>query len=101
MDLLVMSGSTRRASFNTRLANLVGDVRPDDRVTVVSDLAVLPFYDADVEALGVPPAVRALKGAVAAADAVLFVTPEYSGTVAGVLGNAVDWLSRPHGESVL
>ncbi len=101
MDLLAISGSTRRGSFNTRLARLVRDVRPRDQVTVVSNLAVLPFYDADVEALGVPPAVRALKGAVTAADAVLFVTPEYNGTVPGVLGNALDWLSRPHRESVL
>ena len=101
MDLLVLSGSTRRGSFNTRLAQLVREVRPQDRVTVVSDLAALPFYDADVEAVGVPPAVAALRGAVAAADVVVVVTPEYNGTVPGVLGNAVDLLSRPHGHSVL
>ncbi|MFD2090724.1 NADPH-dependent FMN reductase [Blastococcus deserti] len=101
MELLVISGSTRRGSFNTRLARLVRDVRPDDQVTVVSDLAALPFYDADVEATGIPSAVTALRGAVAVADVVVFVTPEYNGTVPGVLGNAVDWLSRPHGESVL
>jgi len=101
MDLLVLSGSTRRGSFNTRLAHLVRELRPQDRVTVVSDLAVLPFYDADVEAVEIPPAVAGLRGAVAAADAVVVVTPEYNGTVPGVLGNAVDWLSRPRGHSVL
>ena len=101
MDLLVISGSARHGSFNTRLARLVRELRPQDRVTVVNNLAELPFYDADVEAIGIPPAVAALRGAVAAADAVVFVTPEYNGTVPGVLGNAVDWLSRPHGSSVL
>lgn len=101
MQLMVISGSTRRGSVNTRLAQLIREVRPNDEVVVVGDLAALPFYDADVEASGVPAVVRALKKAVASADAVLFVTPEYNGTVPGVLGNAVDWLSRPHGESVL
>ncbi len=101
MHLLVISGSTRRGSFNTRLARLVRDLRPQDRVTVVSDLTVLPFYDADVEALGVPGVVASLRRAVAQADAVVVVTPEYNGTVPGVLANAVDWLSRPHGQSVL
>jgi chromate reductase len=101
MDLLVISGSTRRGSFNTRLARLVGEVRPGDTVTVVSDLAALPFYDADIEAIGIPSSVTALRGAVGAADLVVLVTPEYNGTVPGLLANAVDWLSRPHGESVL
>jgi chromate reductase, NAD(P)H dehydrogenase (quinone) len=101
MDLMVISGSTRRGSFNSRLARLVRDLRPQDRVTLVSDLTVLPFYDADVEALGVPGVVASLRRAVAEADAVVLVTPEYNGTVPGVLANAVDWLSRPHGQSVL
>ena len=101
MDLVVISGSTRRGSFNTRLARLVRDLRPQDRVTLVSDLTGLPFYDADVEALGVPGVVATLRRAVAEADAVVLVTPEYNGTVPGVLANAVDWLSRPHGQSVL
>jgi NAD(P)H-dependent FMN reductase len=101
MDLLVISGSTRPGSVNTRLARLVRDLRPQDRVTVVSDLAALPFYDADVEALGVPRAVATLRQAVAEADAVVVVTPEYNGTVPGVLANALDWLSRPHGRSAL
>ena len=101
MNLLVISGSTRRGSFNTRLARLVREVRPSDAVTVVSDLVALPFYDADVEAIGIPSSVTALRRAVGAADVVVMVTPEYNGTVPGVLANAVDWISRPHGESVL
>lgn len=101
MDLLVISGSTRAGSFNTRLAQLVGELRAGDAVTVVRDLAKLPFYDGDVEAAGLPPTVADLRSAVAVADAVIVVTPEYNGTLPGVLGNAVDWLSRPPGRSVL
>ena len=101
MNLLAISGSTRRGSYNTRLAHLVGKLRSSDRLAVVTDLNRLPFYDADLEAVGTPPAVAELRSAVAAADAVVIITPEYNGTVPGALGNAVDWLSRPPGQSVL
>ena len=102
MNLLVISGSTRRDSLNTRLARLVRDLRPADTVTIINDLNTLPFYDADLEeAAGFPPAVAALRERVAVADMVVAVTPEYNGTIPGVLGNAIDWLSRPPGGSVL
>ena len=102
MNLLVISGSTRRDSLNTRLARLVRDLRPADTVTIIKDLNTLPFYDADLEeAAGFPPAVAALRERVAVADVVVAVTPEYNGTIPGVLGNAIDWLSRPPGGSVL
>lgn len=101
MKILVIIGSARRGSLNTRLAEVVAAVRPEDSVTIVNRLDRLPFYDGDVEAAGVPAAVRTLREAVAGADVLVVVTPEYNGTVPGMLGNAVDWLSRPHGGSVL
>lgn len=101
MKFLVISGSSRRYSLNTRLAHLVARVRRNDDVTVIDDLTRLPFYDGDLEAAGTPPPVAALRAAVAAVDVVVVDTPEYNGTVPGLLGNAVDWLSRPAGESVL
>ncbi|GGJ94311.1 FMN reductase [Pilimelia anulata] len=101
MRILAISGSTRRESLNTRLAHLVGTVRDADEVTVVADLHRLPYYDGDVEAAGTPAPVAELRAAVAAADAVVFVSPEYNGATPGVLANAVDWLSRPYGESTL
>ena len=100
-NILAISGSSRRDSFNTRLAHLIGSLRPIDTVTVRNDLARLPFYDADLEALGDPAAVTDLRQAVAAADLLVMVTPEYNGIVPGLLGNAVDWLSRPARQSVL
>jgi len=101
MIILVISGSSRHGSLNTRLARLVAGIRPADAVTVVNDLTPLPFYDADLEAAGTPAAVVDLRAAVMAADLVIVVTPEYNGTVPGLLGNAVDWLSRPPQHSVL
>ena len=101
MRVLVASGSTRQASFNTRLAHLVADASPDEEVQVVSDLNRLPFYDADAEAAGVPGQVALLRTAVHTADLLVLVTPEYNGTIPGVLANAVDWLSRPHRSSAL
>ncbi len=101
MNILAISGSTRQGSLNTRLALLVAELRPADVVTVVSDLDRLPFYDADQEAAGTPQALAELRATVTAADVVVVVTPEYNGTVPGLLGNAVDWLSRPPRQSVL
>lgn len=101
MRILIMTGSTRRESLNTRLAELVAAVRPTDAVTIAAALDQLPFYNGDLEAAGVPRSVAKLREAVAAADVLVVVTPEYNGTVPGMLGNAVDWLSRPAGESVL
>ena len=101
MNILVIAGSTRRDSLNRRLAWLVARIRLFDTVTVVADLRRLPFYDGDLEARGVPQPVAELRATVTAADLVVVVTPEYNGTVPGLLGNAVDWLSRPARESVL
>ena len=107
IDILVVSGSSRQGSLNTRLAHLIAVSSPADRVTVVSDLDLLPFYDGDVEGRGTPTPVAALRAAAHAADLVVVVTPEYNGTIPGLLGNAVDWLSRParrgvlHGKPVL
>ncbi len=101
MRILVLSGSTRRGSLNTALARLVVDVRASDEVRLVTRLDAVPFYDGDLEARTTPHPVAELRNAVAASDVLVLVTPEYNGGVPGVLKNAVDWLSRPHRESVL
>jgi len=61
----------------------------------VADISAIPPYNEDVRAKGFPPAVESLRRQIAAADALLFATPEYNFSMAGVLKNAIDWASRP------
>jgi chromate reductase len=99
--ILGISGSLRQASTNTMLltaaAELVGE---GARLDLWRDLKQVPPFSEDDES---EPAwsVRALRLAIADADAVLFATPEYNGSIPGQLKNAVDWASRPYGDGVL
>jgi chromate reductase len=77
------------------------DVAPDAMAVTEHRLHDVPLYDADVEERGDPAGVAALKEAVAGADGVLIVTPEYQHGIPGVLKNALDWASRPPGGSPL
>jgi NAD(P)H-dependent FMN reductase len=71
------------------------------KVTVFEGLGELPFYNEDIDNADAPTVVHALRDAAAEADAALVVTPEYNGSIPGVLKNAIDWLSRPFGNSAL
>jgi NAD(P)H-dependent FMN reductase len=94
--LLAISGSLRTGSFNTALLRAAVEVAPAGCTVEVGSIAGIPLYDGDVEAKdGVPAAVVRLKEAIASCDGLLLVTPEYNGSVPGVLKNAIDWLSRP------
>jgi chromate reductase, NAD(P)H dehydrogenase (quinone) len=98
VHVLVLTGSARRDSYTRRLGAALADALPGGELAPV--LTVLPYFDQDLEAA--PPAeVQALRDQVRDADAVVVVTPEYNGTVPGLLGNAVDWLSRPYGAGSL
>src|SRR6188768_4007826 len=101
MRLLTISGSLREGSYNTALARAAADVAPENvEVELFDGLGELPLFDADLEG-DANPAVRHLRERIDAADAVLFVTPEYNGSIPGVLKNAVDWASRPRGDAAL
>ena len=101
MRLLAISGSLRAGSYNTALARAAADVAPEGvEVEIFDGLGELPLFDADLDG-DEHPAVRHLRDSIAAADAVLFVTPEYNGSIPGVLKNAVDWASRPRDEAAL
>jgi NAD(P)H-dependent FMN reductase len=107
IKVLVLVGSLRAASINRQLAELAVESAPDGvTVTMYSGrgggLGELPFYNEDIDnPADVPGSVTALREAVGDADAVLAVTPEYNGSIPGVLKNALDWLSRPYGQSAL
>jgi chromate reductase len=94
MRVLGISGSLRRDSHNRRLLRAAADLLPPGVELVEFDgLKAIPPYDEDDEhAPG--EAVEALREALAQADVVLFATPEYNGSVPGVLKNAIDWASR-------
>ncbi len=100
--VLTLVGSLRAASINRQLAELAAQSAPDGvDVIVYEGLGDLPFYNEDIDTADAPAAVSALRAAAAAADAALVVTPEYNGSIPGVLKNAIDWLSRPWGDGAL
>lgn len=105
--VLVLVGSLRAASINRQLAELAVESAPEGVTLQVFDrLGELPLYNEDIDTGDidngdVAEPVRALRAAAAAADAALVVTPEYNGSIPGVLKNAIDWLSRPWGNSAL
>ena len=95
MKLLGISGSLRHASFNTGLLRAAQTLTPQGVTLELLDISRLPLYNEDVRTLGFPPEVAAMRASIAAADALLFATPEYNYSVPGVLKNAIDWGSRP------
>ena len=101
LRVLAISGSLRKASFNTGLLRAAREIAPDGMEITIFDIRDLPFYDGDVEAEGDPASVVALKSAVRNADAVIFATPEYNWGTSGVLKNAIDWASRDREEGSL
>jgi NAD(P)H-dependent FMN reductase len=93
MKVVAIVGSLRQESFNRKLAEHIKERYVDKFHLEVLTLDELPFYNQDVEKEP-PLAVITFKQKVKEAAAVIWVTPEYNGTIPGVLGNAIDWLSR-------
>jgi chromate reductase len=93
--ILGFAGSLRAASYNRSLLRAAVGLAPEGMVIETFDLLAVPLYNGDVEAQGDPEGVAAFKQAIAAADGVLMVTPEYNHGVPGVMKNAIDWASRP------
>jgi chromate reductase, NAD(P)H dehydrogenase (quinone) len=102
MRILGISGSLRRDSYNAKLlAAAAGLVPAGVELHVWDGLKAVPPFDEDDEAGPVPTSVAHLREALASADAVVIATPEYNGSVPGVLKNALDWVSRPHATNPL
>ncbi|MFZ0714932.1 NAD(P)H-dependent oxidoreductase [Mycobacterium sp.] len=103
INVLTLVGSLRAASINRQIAELATEAAPDGvAVTIFEGLGDLPFYNEDIDNdADVPAAVTALRAVAAEADATLVVTPEYNGSIPAVIKNAIDWLSRPFGDSAL
>ena len=102
-SILVLVGSLRAASTNRQLADAAIESSTDGAtITVYDGLGDIPFYNEDVDVEGsVPAAAQAFRDAVAAADAILVLTPEHNGSIPAVLKNAIDWSSRPFGAGAI
>jgi len=98
--ILAISGSLRRASHNTALLRAAAAMAPEGvDVELFEGLERIPPYNEDHDTEDAPAEVARLREEIGAADAVLFSTPEYNGTVPGQLKQVVDWASRPYGQA--
>ncbi|HJV74974.1 MAG TPA: NAD(P)H-dependent oxidoreductase [Noviherbaspirillum sp.] len=97
-NVAVLVGSLRQESLNRKLAHAMIAMAPDSLKLEIVEIGNLPLFNQDHEA-DPPQAVRDFKQRISAADAVLFITPEYNRSVPGVLKNAIDVASRPYGQS--
>jgi chromate reductase len=98
MNIAVIVGSLRRDSFNAKLAQAIPKLAPPDLTFKHLQIGDLPLYNQDDDG-NQAPQVKRLKSEIAAAQGLLFVTPEYNRSVPGVLKNAIDHASRPYGQS--
>lgn len=96
--ILGICGSLRKASFNRSALKAAQALVPAGAALEVFELEGIPIFNQDHEQ-NPPPAVAAFKDKIRAADAILFATPEYNFSIPGVLKNAIDWASRPSGQS--
>lgn len=99
--VLGFAGSLRKDSFNRAALRAAQEHLPEGMTLDIFDLSPIPLFNEDVEKEGFPAPVVAFKERIAAADALLIATPEYNYSIPGVLKNALDWASRPPGQSPL
>jgi NAD(P)H-dependent FMN reductase len=102
VKVLGLVGSLRAASLNRQLAEVAAENAPEGiSLTIYEGLGDIPFYNEELDGDNAAAQATKLRVAVADADAVLVVTPEYNGGVPAVVKNAIDWLSRPYGKSAV
>lgn len=93
IEFVTLIGSLRPDSFDRAIANTLDELAPEDvQVNLLGSVGDLPHYSGDVCVTGFPFPVIAMAQAIAAADAIIIVTPEYAGSMPGALKNALDWL---------
>jgi chromate reductase, NAD(P)H dehydrogenase (quinone) len=95
IHVIGISGSLRRASWNSGLLREAAKLAPEGMTITIADISQIPLYNQDNETPS-PDVVTALREQIRNADAVLFAVPEYNYSIPGVLKNAIDYLSRPN-----
>ncbi|HEX8921001.1 MAG TPA: NADPH-dependent FMN reductase [Pyrinomonadaceae bacterium] len=98
LNILGIAGSLRKGSFNRSALRAAQQLAPEGTQLEIFELDGIPGFSEDIEREP-PQKVVELKQKIRASDAILFVTPEYNYSIPGVLKNAIDWASRPYGDS--
>jgi chromate reductase, NAD(P)H dehydrogenase (quinone) len=99
IEILTLVGGISRNSLNRKLFNSIKDLAPPQLVLRTFDISKLPYFSQDLED-DPPDSVIKFKDLIRETDAVLIITPEYNRSFPGVLKNALDWGSRPHGQNL-
>lgn len=95
IGVFAFCGSLRKGSYNRMALRAAEELAPAGMTFDSTDLGQIPLYNEDVREQGYPGPVKDMRERIRAADAILFVTPEYNYSIPGVLKNAIDWASRP------
>jgi chromate reductase len=98
VTILGFAGSLRKGSYSKALLRAAKDLLPPGARLEIFDLEGIPAYNQDLDS-SPPEKVKEFKAKIRSADALLVATPEYNYSVPGVLKNAIDWASRPYGDS--
>jgi chromate reductase len=98
VNILGFAGSLRKGSYNKALLRAAAELVPQDTTLEIFDLEGIPPFNQDLES-AMPERVKEFKSKIKSADAILIVTPEHNYSIPGVLKNAIDWASRPHGDN--
>jgi chromate reductase, NAD(P)H dehydrogenase (quinone) len=99
LTVLGIAGSLRRGSYNRAALRTAQQLVPDGTTLEAFELTGIPPFNQDDDESDPPDSVERFKARILAADAVLIVTPEDAYSIPGVLKNAIDWASRPHGDN--
>ena len=98
--ILAIPGSLRTASYNRMLLEAARRLAPSPvEVNIYEDGLHIPLFNEDTEGDLTPESVLELRRRIRSVDAVLIASPEYNGSITGVLKNLIDWASRPYGQS--
>ncbi len=99
--ILAISGSLRAGAFSTAIAEGLKDALAGTADVTVFTLNDVPLYNQDLDTATPPEGAAALRAAIAAADGVILISPEYNFSIPGVVKNAIDWASRPYAKGAI